>query len=56
MCCRTNLLLASFPDSCHVLTCGDGERCEGVALDATLVHPQGLAAGWTGMSDLFQTV
>ena len=34
------------------LTRGDGECCEGVALDATLVPPQGVAAGGAGVRHL----
>jgi len=38
------------------LTRGDGECCEGVALDATLVPPQGVAAGGAGVRHLVETV
>ena len=38
------------------MTCGDGGCCEGVVLDATLVPPQGVATGGTGVCDLVEAV
>ena len=38
------------------MTCGDGGCCKGVVLDATLVPPQGVATGGTGVRDLVEAV